>query len=107
MDLDAINSYISSLFVREDEVLKQISRDSANLPNISVQPYEGQLLSLLVRLNGGKRIVEIGTLGGYSGVWLARALPSDGHLWTLDKNPDHVAVASRSFLQAGLQDRVT
>jgi len=107
MDLNTINLYISSLFVREDEVLQQISHNAAHLPNISVQPYEGHLLSMLVRLNGAKRIVEIGTLAGYSGVWMARALPADGHLWTLDKNPDHIAVASKSFLQAGLQDRVT
>lgn len=107
MDLNTINPYIASLFVREDEVLQQISRDAAHLPNISVQPYEGHLLSLLVRLNGAKRIVEIGTLAGYSGVWMARALPHDGHLWTLDKNPDHIAVASQSFLRASLQDQVT
>lgn len=107
MDLNAINPYIASLFVREDEVLQQISRDAAHLPNISVQPYEGHLLSLLVRVSGAKRIVEIGTLAGYSGTWMARALPSDGHLWTLDKNPDHIAVASQSFLRAGLQDKVT
>jgi caffeoyl-CoA O-methyltransferase len=107
MDIEAINSYIADLFVTEDDVLKQISKDGAVLPNISVKAYEGHLLSMLVRLNGGKRVVEIGTLAGYSGTWIARALPKDGHLWTLDKNPEHVAVATISFANAGLQSRVT
>jgi caffeoyl-CoA O-methyltransferase len=107
MDLNAINPYVAGLFVQEDEVLQRISRAAAGLPNISVKPYEGHLLSMLVRVSGAKKIVEIGTLAGYSGTWMARALPGDGHLWTLDKNPDHVAVASQSFLQAGVADRVT
>ena len=107
MDLNLINPYVASLFVQEDEVLKQIGRAAEHLPNISVQPYEGHLLSMLVRLTGAKKIVEIGTLAGYSGTWMARALPADGHLWTLDKNPDHIAVASQSFLRAGVQDLVT
>ncbi len=107
MDLNAINPYIDGLFVHEDEVLQNIRRDTAHLPNIGVQPYEGHLLSMLVRMSGAKRIVEIGTLGGYSGTWMARALPVDGHLWTLDKNPDHVRAATQSFAAANLQKSVT
>jgi caffeoyl-CoA O-methyltransferase len=107
MDLNLINPYIADLFVHEDDVLKGISQDGASLPNISVKPYEGHLLMLLARLNGAKRVVEIGTLAGYSGTWLARALSKDGHLWTLDKNPDHIAVAKRSFASAGVLDKVT
>jgi predicted O-methyltransferase YrrM len=78
----------------------------AGLPSIQVSAAQGKLLHLLALAQGAQRILEIGTLGGYSTIWLARALPSDGKLVTLELNPHHAEVARRNFLQAGLADRI-
>ncbi len=77
------------------------------LPPIQVGPSEGKALQLLLRLVGAQRVVEIGTLAGYSAIWIARALPPDGHLWTLENEPHHAEVARRNLAAAGLMDRVT
>ncbi|MGC8763281.1 MAG: O-methyltransferase [Acidobacteriota bacterium] len=77
------------------------------IPAIQVAPLEGRLLELLLRLAGARRVVEIGTLAGYSALWLARALPPDGHLWTLEKSAKHAALAKETFQEAGLSRRVT
>lgn len=76
------------------------------LPLIQVGPSEGKLLHLLARLVGARRIVEIGTLAGYSGIWLARALPPDGKLYTCEKDENAAAAAEASFARAGVADRV-
>lgn len=77
------------------------------MPEIQVGPAEGRLIELLLRLAGARKVVEVGTLAGYSAVWIARALPTGGHLWTIESNPDHAAVAAQVLDEAGLADRVT
>jgi predicted O-methyltransferase YrrM len=78
----------------------------AGLPAIDVSPLQGRLLEILVRMVGARRILEIGTLGGYSTIWLARALPPDGRLVTLEAEPRHAEVAKANIARAGLADRV-
>lgn len=78
----------------------------AGLPAIAVSPLQGKLLHLLARAHGSRRILEIGTLGGYSTTWLARALPADGELVTLELDPHHAEVARANLARAGVADRV-
>jgi caffeoyl-CoA O-methyltransferase len=80
---------------------------AADMPSIQVGRSEGKLLGLFMRLIGARRVVEIGTLAGYSAINLARALPADGHLWTLENSPKHRAVAEASIVRSGLGDKVT
>lgn len=103
-----LDDYVTELFVQEDETLKWITQEAARqqLPAISVRPFEGKLLQLLVWMSAAKTVVEIGTLAGYSGVWLARALPPEGKLYTLEKSSKHAAVARASFERAGVANRV-
>ena len=105
---DKLNAYTTELFAREDDALRWIQAEAvrAGLPTISVQPYEGRLLQFLLRAVGARRAVEIGTLAGYSGTWIARALPADGKLYTLERSGKHAAVARASFERAGVADRV-
>jgi caffeoyl-CoA O-methyltransferase len=77
------------------------------MPEIQLGAAEGRLLELLLRLAGAQRVVEIGTLAGYSAIWMARALPPGGHLWTIEADPKHAAVAREVIEDAGLADRVT
>jgi caffeoyl-CoA O-methyltransferase len=77
------------------------------MPEIQLGPAEGRLLELLLRLANAKKVVEIGTLAGYSALWMARALPPGGRLWTIEADPEHAAVAARILGEAGLGDRVT
>jgi len=106
---DALRQYIVDTFVPADPALDSIPRDSvaAGLPAISIRPDEGQFLQLLVRACGARRALEIGTLGGYSGSWIARGLPADGQLTTLELEPHHAEVARRHFARAGVGDKVT
>ncbi|MAQ14168.1 MAG: methyltransferase [Sandaracinus sp.] len=76
------------------------------IPAIHVGAAEGKLLGLLLQLNGAKRVVEVGTLAGYSAIWMARALPADGRLWTLERDPKHAEVACANLAAAGVADRV-
>ena len=78
----------------------------ADLPAIDVTPLQGKFLELLVRATGARRVLEIGTLGGYSTLWLARALPPEGHVVTLELEPHHAEVARKNLEAAGLADRV-
>jgi predicted O-methyltransferase YrrM len=78
----------------------------AGLPSIQVSAAQGKLLYLLALAQGARRILEVGTLGGYSALWLARALPADGRLVTLELNPHHAEVARRNFVAAKLADRI-
>lgn len=100
----AVEDYLDALFVPPDPVLDAARRASAaaGLPDIAVTPSQGQFLQLLARLVGARRILEVGTLGGYSTVWLARALPDDGRLITLDVNATHLEVARENIARAGL-----
>ncbi|MFV0444042.1 MAG: O-methyltransferase [Planctomycetaceae bacterium] len=100
--------YICEHFVPLDAALDSaITRsDAAELPSIQVSPNQGQLLSLLIQLVSAQRVLEIGTLGGYSTIWMARAMPSTGRLLTLEFEPRHAEVARQNIAEAGLSDRV-
>jgi caffeoyl-CoA O-methyltransferase len=101
------NEYIQQL-VREDELLVSVRKSilEHDMPPISVAVELGRLLTLLVRSTGARRILEIGALGGYSGICLARGLPEDGKLVSLELNPDFANVARANLAHAGLIDRV-
>ncbi|MCA0457628.1 MAG: O-methyltransferase [Chloroflexi bacterium] len=103
-----LDTYVADTFVQEDDVLQWVQSEAARheLPAISVRGFEGRLLQMLVYISGAKQIVEIGTLAGYSGVWLARALPAGGRLYTLEKSSKHAAVARATFERAGLNRKV-
>jgi len=105
---DRFASYITTEFARPDAVLEQVlaAIPARGLPQITIKPEEGRFMQFLVRANGARRVVEIGTLGGYSGIWIARGLPADGRLITLEKEPKHAEVAREHFALAGLSDRV-
>jgi predicted O-methyltransferase YrrM len=105
---DAVDAYISATFVHEDEALRQASLDSdaAGLPSIAVTPAHGKMLHLFCRMVGARRVLEIGTLGGYSAIWMARALPSDGTLTSLEISGKHAAVARANIDRAGVGGRV-
>ncbi len=104
----AVDEYAADLFVGDDPVLKGTLADStaAGLPEIAVSPAYGKLLTLLARAVGARRILEIGTLGGYSTICLARALPADGRLVSLEINPFHADVARANIARAGLAGQV-
>lgn len=104
----AVDRYIADLFVASDPALEAALADSeaAGLPSINVSPVQGKLLHLLARLQGARNILEIGTLGGYSAIWLARALPAGGRLITLEANPKHAEIARANIARAGLADLV-
>jgi len=103
-----ISKYITGLFALQDTALIHTLQDSAQrgLPAISIQPEEGRFLQFLVRASGARRVIEIGTLGGYSGIWIARGLAPGGKLITLEKEPFHARVAEQHFALAGLADRI-
>jgi len=108
-DWAAVDGYFSSLLTPPDAVLEQALAASAAaglLPH-EVSPLQGRLLALLARIAGARRILEIGTLGGYSTIWLARALPSDGELVTIEADPLAARIARKNIARAGLDDRVT
>lgn len=103
-----VDDYLETSLLQGDPVLDAAQEDSqeAGLPAISVSPLQGCLLQLLARSIGARRILEIGTLGGYSTIWMARALPADGALVTLEIDPKHAAVANANIARAGLADKV-
>jgi len=103
-----VDDYIVNLFHPADPALEATLADSAaaGLPEIAVSPVYGKLLTLLAQAVGARRILEIGTLGGYSTICLARALPPDGRLITLEFNPLHADIARANIDRAGLADRV-
>lgn len=104
----AVDDYIEKLLVASDPVLEQALIDShtAGLPAIQVSPAQGKFLHLFGRAIRARAILEVGTLGGYSTIWLGRALPEDGHLVSLEVNPLHAEVARVNIARAGLEDRV-
>jgi predicted O-methyltransferase YrrM len=104
----AVDGYINGLLNSPDSSLDAALADSeaAGLPSINVAANQGKFLHLLARLAGAKRILEIGTLGGYSTIWLARALPPDGKLITLEADPNHAKVARSNLARAGVAERV-
>ncbi|MEP0841262.1 MAG: O-methyltransferase, partial [Phycisphaerae bacterium] len=100
----AVDRYFNELLVRPEPALDAALAESAaaGLPAISVSPPQGKLLWLIARAQGARRILEIGTLGGYSTIWLARALPEGGRLITLEADPRHAEVAKANLARAGL-----
>ncbi len=101
---ESVDEYISDLFGYEDSVLKGTikSMEAADIPAISVSANQGKFLQLLARLSNSKKILEIGTLGGYSTIWLGRALPPEGYLLTLELEQSHADVAHKNVVKAGL-----
>ncbi|MGB2676568.1 MAG: O-methyltransferase [Candidatus Acidiferrum sp.] len=100
----AVDKYITDLLVPSDPALEAALQTAAaaDLPHIQVSPAQGKLLHLLARACGARQVLEIGTLGGYSTIWLARALPAGGRVITLEADPKHAEVARANFSQAGL-----
>jgi predicted O-methyltransferase YrrM len=100
----AVDHYIDGLLVPADAALDAAiaSSNAAGLPSINVTPSQGKLLHILARVQGARRILEIGTLGGYSTIWLARALPEDGRLVTIESDPKHAGIAWTNISRAGL-----
>src|SRR6476661_7590147 len=103
-----VDDYFTQHLAPADDALSGALAASvaANMPPISVTPTQGKLLHLLARMIGARRILEIGTLGGYSTIWLARALPLYGRLVSLEINAEYAAIARRNLARAGLGDRV-
>jgi predicted O-methyltransferase YrrM len=104
----AVDDYINSHLVPPDPALDAARSASAaaGLPDIAVTPSQGKLLYLLARSVNARHILEIGTLGAYSTLWLARALPADGRLVTLEFSPKHIEVARKNIARAGLSEKV-
>jgi predicted O-methyltransferase YrrM len=100
----AVDHYIDGLLVPADAALDAAiaSSNAAGLPSINVTPSQGKLLHILARVQGARRILEIGTLGGYSTIWLARALPEDGRLVTIESDPKHAGIAWTNISRAGV-----
>jgi predicted O-methyltransferase YrrM len=103
-----VDRYFESAWLPEDVALDAALADAAaaGLPAIQVSANQGQLLHVLTRARGARRVLEIGTLAGYSTIWMARALPADGRLVTFEIDPRHAAVARRNLERAGVLDRV-
>lgn len=106
-DHDGLDAYVRRLFAREDACLRQAvsAADDAGLPRIQLRPATARALHVLVQAAGARRALEVGTLGGYSAIWLARALPPDGRLVTVEADPARAEVARKSLQAAGLGDK--
>jgi predicted O-methyltransferase YrrM len=106
--LKEIDAYVAGLYAPPDEALTAALRESerAGLPSINVSASEGKLLQMLVEISGARRVLEIGTLGGYSAIHFARALPEDGALISLELDVCHAEVARRNVERAGLSNKV-
>lgn len=104
----AVDEYVGGLLAPHDEALEAALRTSADagLPEIQVSPPQGKLLQLLVRAIGARTVLEFGTLGGYSTIWLARGLPADGRLITLEADSAYAEVARRNISRAGMDHLV-
>jgi len=104
----AIDDYIAENFLDEDPALDATlaASEAAGLPEIQVAPLQGKLLMMLAASLGARTILEIGTLGGYSTIWLARGLAEDGRVLTLELDPGHAAVARKNFENADVADRI-
>ncbi len=102
----AVDEFTERLLQQPDPVLEAAVRDSETLPNIAVSPGQGQFLHLLALTIRARRILEIGTLGGYSAIWMGRALPEGGHLISLEISEEHARIARRNIARAGLDDKV-
>lgn len=106
---NAVDDYFSRGLVKSDTALDAALEAStkAGLRAINVAPNQGKFLNLLAKIHGARRILELGTLGGYSAIWLARALPEDGSMISLEANPDNADVARKNIAAAGLANKVS
>jgi caffeoyl-CoA O-methyltransferase len=100
----SVDKYIDGLFGGQDAILQEVANniEKAGLPAISISPAQGRFLHLIAKLCKAKKILELGTLGGYSTIWMARALPGDGKLISLELDPAHAKVAGQNIDRAGL-----
>ncbi len=103
----AILEYVNSTHVAHDEGLARAFAVPAGIPAIQVGPSDGKLIHLLLRLANAKKVVEVGTLVGYSAIHMARALPADGHIWSVEYEEKHATVARGNLAAAGVSDKVT
>ncbi|MBV4397833.1 O-methyltransferase [Advenella alkanexedens] len=103
-----VDDYFNQLFLKEDVIPEKVLEHCKknNIPAINVAPNQGKLLHMLIRMNAARHVLEIGTLGGYSTVWMGLALPDDGRLVTLDFDESYIRIARESLNMAGLQDKV-
>ncbi|KHE71817.1 O-methyltransferase [Halobacillus sp. BBL2006] len=104
----SVDSYFNNYLISPDPIMDNLlqANAEANLPAIDVSESQGKLLNLLVKMKSAKRVLEIGTLGGYSSIWMARALPEDGKLVTLEYSEKHARVAEKNMMNAGLKDKI-
>ncbi len=102
-----LDTYRREVFAREDDLLKDVMPRAVmrGLPRISISPESGKTLYMLAKAIGARRILEFGSLAGYSGIWLARSLPDDGHFVSLEMDPKHAEVSRANLAAAGLADR--
>lgn len=105
---EELYKYITDTFIQEDELLKQIVIDTEakKIPLIQVSPETGKLLGMFIKMIGAKKVLEIGTLTGYSTIWMARALPPEGSVTTLELTKAHADEALNNFKKAGLEGRI-
>lgn len=103
-----VDNFLEALIIKPDPVFDAVlaASKAAGLPEIAISPAEGKQLHLLAQMSGARRILEIGTLGGYSTLWLAKALPEDGLLISLEYDPHHAEVAQENLSKAGLAHKV-
>lgn len=104
----AVDQYVSDVLIPKDSTLEEVlqTNATANLPAHDVSPTQGMFLQLLVQIQGARNILEIGTLGGYSTIWLARGLPPEGRVVTLEANEKHADIARSNIERANLNDRI-
>ena len=104
-----VDEYIVDKLVGEDAALSAalVANAAAGLPAMDVSAAQGKFLNLMIRITGARRVLELGTLGGYSTIWMAKALPADGRLVTLEYDPKHAQVARQNIDASGIGDRVT
>ncbi len=105
---EELYKYITDTFIQEDDILKQIVADTEakKIPLIQVSPETGKLLGMFMKMINAKSVLEIGTLTGYSSIWMARALPSEGKVTTLEVSEEHAREAKDNFKKAGLQNKI-
>lgn len=106
---EELYKYITETFIEEDDLLKQVVKNTAdkNLPVIQVSPETGKLLGMFIKMINAKHVLEIGTLTGYSSIWMARALPPGGSVITLELTNEHADEAEKNFSTAGLGNKIT
>src|SRR5262245_49297772 len=105
----AIGQYLDGLYVHEEEGMHDsvASIERAGMPQIQVSASDGRILEIVLRVAGARRVVELGTLAGYSAQWIARAIGPGGHLWTVEASSTHAEVSRGVLERAGLGERVT